>query len=454
MRLKSSAVPAVKDCSFRTGRKLKEKHIMNGMLLTVIMFVFIAVCLLTNKIAGSVACGIAVMVLWFAGVLEDGQVFANFITSSIVSLIGMMIVTNALIKTDILVNIAGTVKKFKGGIYIILLASMIVPYFLSQFVGGVTAMIAVIPLAMALAAESDIAPTLVVLPASVGAQAGLMGLPIGSASVMYQLKNQILISVGIEDQAIGFWDLCLGRLPATLLIMAFVILIGWKLLPARGLSKSDAVDPNSKGTLKKSTMPKSKQYMTYAIFAVTLVLLSIARNIGLNSMMITTTAALLVILLGIMKDREAFTGVNWSLIFMMGFMLAIASALTNSGAGEKIADLLNPVYGKGNTFLAVAVTFLVCVVMTQFMDNLSLINILTPICAIAAYQNGIPVVPIVLAIDASCLVSFSTPMASPSSLLAYQMGGYSMKEMLIFNLPLILIAIVVSILWIPMYCAL
>lgn len=420
--------------------------------ITILMFVFVAICLLTNKIPGSVACGIAVMVLWITGVLGDDQVFANFISSSIVSMVAMMIICSALLKTDILPAIAGTVKKFKGGTYIILFACMFVPFILCQFIGGVTAMITVIPLAMALAEEAGMAPTLVVLPASVGAQAGLMSLPIGGSSVMYMMKNQILESVGITDQALGFWDLCLGRLPGTIAVLAFVLFFGWKLLPKRGLGESQMLDTGGMKGLKKSELSKGKQYIIYAIFIAELVLLSISRNIGLNSMFITVSGALLVMLLGFVKEREAYNSVNWTLIFMMSFMLAIGTALTNSGAGQAIANMLQPVFGTGNTFIAVSVTFLVCAIMTQLMDNMALINILTPICAIAAYNNGIPVVPIVLAIDASCLVSFSTPMASPSSLLAYQLGGYSMKEMLKFNVPLILIATVISIIWIPIYC--
>jgi len=420
--------------------------------ITILMFVFVAFALLTNKIPGSVACGIAVMVLLVTGVVSTQEAFANFVSSSIVTMIGMMIITSALMKTDILPLIAGTVKKFKGGTYIILLACMIVPFFLCQFIGGVTSMITVIPLAMVLAEEAGMAPTLVVLPASVGAQAGLLSLPIGGGAVMYMMKNQILESVGITDQQVGFLDLCLGRIPATIIVMAFVLFFGWKLLPQRGLGESEMLDKGGMQGLKKSDLPQWKQNIIYAIFIAELILLSKARSIGLDSMFITTVGALLVILMGFVKEREAYTGVNWSLIFMMGFMLAIGTALTNSGAGEKIANLLSPVYGTGSTFIAVSVTFLACVVMTQFMDNMSLINILTPICAIAAYQNGIPVIPIVLAIDASCLVSFSTPMASPSSLLAYQLGGYSMKEMLKFNIPLIVIATVVEIIWIPLYC--
>ncbi|MBR6207946.1 MAG: hypothetical protein IKQ69_03010 [Oscillospiraceae bacterium] len=422
-----------------------------GLILTLVAFVFIAYALLSGKIPGSIACGVSVVVLWLFKVITGQEALANFVSSSIVTMVAMMMITSALMKTDILTNIASLVRKFKGGTMILVIASMVVPFILCQFVGGVTAMITVIPLAIALAAEAGVAPTLLVLPASVGAQAGLMALPIGTGAIMYMLKNQILSSLGITDQAVGFWDLILGRMPGTLVVFLFVIFFGWKLLPKRELADTSALANGGTAGLKKSTLPKWKQYLMYAIFIAIMVLLSIARNIGLEPMFVAVAGSMLVAILGYLNEREMFSSVNWSLIFFMSFMLAISTALSNSGAGELLAGLLDPVYGTGNTFLACAVTFLFCAVLTQVMDNNGLINILTPICALAAVKNGIPVVPIVIAIDASCLVSFSTPMASPSSLMAYKLGGYSMKEMLKFNLPLIAISTIVSILWIPLY---
>ena len=69
-------------------------------------------------------------------------------------------------------------------------------------------------------------------------------------------------------------------------------------------------------------------------------------------------------------------------------------------------------------------------------------------------QNNVSMLPVVAAVRASTLVSFCTPLASPSSLMAYNLGGYSMKEMMKFNLPCVLISAVISILWIPIYFAL
>lgn len=110
-----------------------------GLILTLVAFVFVAFAMFTGKVAVSVACGIAMVFLWLTGVVSEQEVFANFVSSNIIVLIGMMIVIKALLKTSILSHIAGLIRRSKGNsIQLVLLVGMIIPFFLCQFIGGVT----------------------------------------------------------------------------------------------------------------------------------------------------------------------------------------------------------------------------------------------------------------------------------------------------------------------------
>ena len=80
-----------------------------ALVLTLIAFIFVAFALLTGKVAPSVACGISIAFLWITGVVDETQVFENFISSNIIVMIGMMIIA-ALLKTSILSHIASLVK--------------------------------------------------------------------------------------------------------------------------------------------------------------------------------------------------------------------------------------------------------------------------------------------------------------------------------------------------------
>ncbi len=425
-----------------------------GLILTLIAFLFVAFALLSGKVAPSIACGVSVIGLWIADVIQMEDVFANFVSSNIIVMVSMMIVIGALLKTSILSHIAGVLRKSKGGtnIRMLLLVGMLIPFILCQFIGGVTSMITVIPLLIALASEIGVSPTMLVLPASVGAQAGLLALPIGGGAAQYLMKNTMIANVG-GTETMGFWDLCLTRMPATIATFAFVVLVGYKLLPKRELGDKEALEKKP-DVFKKSELPKWKEIAAYVIFFGSLVLMIFSGQLGLNNTMIAAAAAILCGLLRIVNEREMYQSVNWPLIFMMSFMLALSTALNNSGAGDLLASALSGVFGLGNTVLIVAIIFLFCAFLTQLMDNTALINIFSPIAIIACMQNNISCLPILWAIDASCLVSYCTPLASPSALMAYKLGGYSMKEMLKFSIPLILISAVVSILWIPAYFSL
>lgn len=395
-----------------------------GLILTIVAFLFVAFAMLTGKIPASIACGSSMAFLWIAGVVSEKEVFANFISSNIIVMVGMMIVIAALLKTSILSHIAGLIRRSKGNsVRLVLLVGMVIPFLLCQFIGGVTSMITVLPLLIALADELDIPPTVVILPASVGAQAGLNALPIGGAAAQYLGVNQIAANLGSVEE-MGFWDYCLTRMPGTILVMAFVVLIGYKLLPQRALSDTAALDTKT-DVLKRSELPRWKEITAYVIFGGSLVLMFVSRSLGIPLSLISTVAALLCVLTGILNEREMYRSVNWSLIFMMGFMLSMSTALNNSGAGDLLGSALSGVFGLGNMMLICGIVFIFCAILTQFMDNTALVNILNPIVIIACMQNNISALPALCAVKASCLLSFTSPLASPSALMAYNLGGYS-----------------------------
>ena len=413
-------------------------------------FIFVAVSLIMGKIPASVTCGVAVLFLWLTGVINTEEVFANFVSNNSIVMVGMMIEIGALMKTNILINIANLVRRSKGSGYrVLLIASMLIPYILCQFIGGVTALVAVTPLLIGLAKEIGVAPTRLVLPASVGAQCGLYALPIGGGISMYLLKNQMIANLGGTEE-LGFFDLACTRVPGNIAIILFIIFFGYKLLPDRELANTDMLDTKS-DVIKESTLPRWQQIATYIIFFGTIVAMCFTEQIGLSNTQIAVIGAFLCVLLGILNEREMYQSVSWSLVFLMAFMLSLTTAVGNSGAGDLVASTLAPVFESGNAAFAVAVVFIVCIILTQIVDNMVIINMIGPIAIIACQKFGMSVLPFIAAIDASGCSSFSTPLASSASLVAYKMGGYSMWEMVKFTVPLVVISTIVSIIWIPIY---
>ncbi|MCD8123001.1 MAG: anion permease [Clostridiales bacterium] len=422
-------------------------------ILTLVAFLFVAITMVTGKLPASIACGVAVLFLWITGVLSTEEAFANFVSNNSIVMVGMMVEIGALMKTNALRNVANQIRRAEGsGFRLLLIASMIIPYFLCQFIGGITAMITMVPILIALAKEINVAPTKLILPASVGAQAGLYALPIGGGISMYLIKNQMMANLGCMEE-LGFFDLCMTRLPANIVVILFVVFIGHKLLPERDMKDEGMLDQKT-SIMNESTLAKWQQIATYIILIGSVVMMCFTKQLGITNTQIAMGGAFLVVILGILDEREMFQSVNWSLVFLMAFMLAIATAIGNSGAGDLIANRLAAVFESGNTALAVTAVFIVSILMTQFMDNVIVINMITPIVIIACMQYNMSALPFICAIDASGTASFSTPLSSPTSLIAYKMGGYSIWEMLKFTMTLLVITTIVSVIWIPLYFSL
>lgn len=416
--------------------------------LVLIAFIFVAVSLCMGKIPSGLTCFIALAFLWMTGVLTMEEAFSDFVSGTIITMVSMMVVSGGLLKTNILIHIVNLVGKAKnGGMHTLLLVSMLVPFLLCQFTGGVTSLITVVPLLLALAAAANIHHTALILPASIGATLGIGLFPVGLSASSFMMKNQILENCG-TDARYGFWDLCIARLPGAIITMLFILFIGYKFLPKREV----VLEENEKGKLKETTLSPLMEKVAYGIFILTMLAMIFNSLLPLNMYQVAVAGAILMLLSGVLTEREAFASVHWPTIFMVASMLGVIKGLIKSGVGDILADKLGfLINGNGGTFGLVAICFILCVTLTQIMDNNTLIQVFTPIVILVCMKGNISPLAAVSAIEVSSITSIMTPMASPATAMAYSMGGYTIKEMVKFCLPIIIIQAVVTILWLPIW---
>lgn len=412
-------------------------------------FLFMIVFMIWGKIEPCIVVMLTLGFLWFTKILDTGTAFGQFSGNTIITMVCMMICSAGLMKTNILHHITKLVKKMNGGERLLYVVAMVVPFILCQFMGGVSSLMATIPLLVGLADTNDVPRTKLILPALVGSQFGIGLFPIGMSATIFMQKNEYLtaLNAGVD---LGFWDIMLTRLPGVIASMIFVVLIGYKLMPSvPGRTSSDIPAEMS---LKESTLSPWREKAAYFIFLAVLIGLIFNNQLGLSPGQISFAGAVLYMLLDILPHREAFGSVNWSIVFMVGFGIAICSALQSSGAVDIIAEVSSKVItSKSSLVLLCIIMFVFCATVTQFMDNNALVNIMTPIMIAACIGVGLNPLAIVCVIDLSSMASIMTPLSGPGGMLAYTMGGYSYKDMIKFGAPIVLVQAVVSAVWVPFY---
>lgn len=420
------------------------------MALTFAVFLFICVTLSWKKIPTELGCIGAITILWLFGVLDTDGAWGNFVGNTVLSLGGMLIVGAALKKTSIIGKLADLLMKMKGGERVMVAAAIIFPFLMCQFVAATPALVICLPLLSELAERGKVSKSRLILPAALGAQLGIGFFPIGMSTVLFLQKNEFLANLG-STETMQLMDICLSRIPAALAAMIYVILIGYKLLPAKDENIHIESDARMQDQLT-SKLPKWKEYMVYIIFVGTIVAIFFADNLNLSAGQIAITAAILLVVLGVLDGGEAANTLLHSPVIMVGCMLSMATAMTNSGLADIIADKLGAVIGSASsTAFVIGAFFLVCAILTQFMENGSLVNILTPLAILACMECGVSSLPVICAIELSSITAIMTPMASATAATAFGAGNYSIKQGLIFGLPVVAIEMIVTIIWMPLY---
>lgn len=412
-------------------------------------FLFMIVFMIWSKIEPFIVVTMSLGFLWFTGVLDTSTAFGQLSGNTIIVMIFMMMCSAGLMKTNILIHITRLVKKLNGGEGLLYVVAMVTPFILCQFMGGVSSLMTTIPLLVGLADTNNIPRTRLILPALVGSQFGIGLFPIGISTSLFLQKNQFL-SIMNSPYELGFFDIMLTRLPGVIAAMLFVVLIGYKLLPdVPGRCSSDIPEEIQ---LKKSQLCMWKENVSYFIFIAVLVGMIFNDQLGVSGGQVAFLGAVLYLALGILPQREAFASVNWAIVFMVAFGIAMSSSLVSSGTADIIADLTSRVItDKTSLILLCIVIFIFCAIVTQFFDNNTLVNIMTPVMIAACGGVGLNPLPIICCVDLSSMASIMTPLSGPGGMLAYTMGGYSYKDMIKFSAPLILVQAIVTAVWVPFY---
>ncbi len=101
---------------------------------------------------------------------------------------------------------------------------------------------------------------------------------------------------------------------------------------------------------------------------------------------ITTIGAVIMVASGILKPKDAYQAMGLGgMVLLYAGMLALGSALTATGAGNLVGNLLASVVGSTrNNYVIGLLFFITPFLLTQFMMNVAVINIFIPIAIVTS----------------------------------------------------------------------
>lgn len=163
----------------------------------------------------------------------------------------------------------------------------------------------------------------------------------------------------------------------------------------------------------------------------------------------------IILVMGIVKPKEAYAAVEWRILMLIYGMLALGEALETSGATQmgvtQVVGLVNNVPEYMQPFVMLAVLYLISSICTEFLSNNATVVLMAPVALSLGVALDVDPRPLAIAVCVAASASFATPIGYQTNTYVYSVGGYRFSDFAKIGIPLNLLYFIVSIIVIPLF---
>ena len=426
---------------------------MDPAITTLCVLAVAAFLFVTELIPLAVTAMAACTALGILGVLPSKQVYAGLSNSTVVLFGGMFVIGAAMFKTGLAETIGLAVVRKAGTKEVPLMgAIMLVTIILSSVSSNTGTVACLMPVVIGIAQAANIPASKELMPLAVAAN-------VGGTITMIGTPPNVIVTGALSAAGLpsfGFFEFALIGVPLSVIVLVYMLTIGRKTIPIKNAGAMDAAAVEAakkEAGASDDNAPKSKTKMWIS----GLILLGVVAAMALNLKTVplqtaAVTGAILCVITGCLKEKEAYAGIDWVTIFLFAGMLSVATAMDKTGAGKLIADTVVGMMGEHpNPIILCAVLYLISNVLTQFMSNTASAALLAPIGISIAQSIGADPKPVLMAIGIAASMAFATPMATPPNTLVLGPGGFSFNDYVKVGVPLCVITFIASVIIIPIF---
>ncbi|MDD6212826.1 MAG: SLC13 family permease [Clostridiales bacterium] len=413
---------------------------MSPSTITLIFLVFAIISFVLEKIPLALTATIVAIGLNLTGVLSIADTFAGYVNSNVILCVGMFVVGQALFETGMANRIGALVTKFAKTEKMLIIAIMVIVGAMSGFLSNTGTAAVLIPVVCGIADESGYSRSRLLMPlvfaAALGGNLSIIGAP-GNLMGVNALQE-----LGMET---SFFMYAPVGVPMLLLGIVYFAFIGYRFLPDRAYSR-EAIN----GQKDYRNVPKWKQIVSLAVLVVVILAMIFEDEIGVKIQISACVGAIILVLTGVISEKEALKSIDLKVVLLFGGSLALAKALETTGAGNLIADAIVGALGENpNPLILLLVIFIVGCSLTNFMSNTATTALMVPIAASLAQSLGADPRSMIIATVIACSCAYATPIGMPANTMVVGLGGYKFKDYVKAGLPMIAVSFVICIVLLP-----
>ncbi|MFB3845282.1 MAG: SLC13 family permease [Candidatus Cloacimonadaceae bacterium] len=186
-------------------------------------------------------------------------------------------------------------------------------------------------------------------------------------------------------------------------------------------------------------------FLVLAVFVITYLLIITE---WVNKMTIALLGGFLIIACRILTQEQAYSYVDWNVIFLLIGMMIIMGVLRDTGVFQYVA-IKTAKLAKGNPIRILLFMFVVTAIISAFLDNVTTVMIIVPVNILIASELGISPIPfIVTQAVASNVGGTATLIGDPPNIMIGSATGLNFMDFVLNLTPVIIIITLLSLIMI------
>jgi di/tricarboxylate transporter len=164
----------------------------------------------------------------------------------------------------------------------------------------------------------------------------------------------------------------------------------------------------------------------------------------------TAGGATLIVLTGCLSMNEAYKAIDFQAIVLIAGMLPLGIAIDKTGAARLAADGVVQSLGILGPTAVLAGLFLLTCFASQIMPNAAVVVLMGPIAIKTAVQLGLSPYVFLMTVAIATSICVLFPISHPANMIIMGPGGYRPIDYIQTGLPIIILALLITVLGLPL----
>lgn len=158
-----------------------------------------------------------------------------------------------------------------------------------------------------------------------------------------------------------------------------------------------------------------------------------------------STAALIMVLAGLISIKDIYESIDWPVIVLLGAMFPLGNALESTGGAQLIADKMLLLSGSFTQPIILGVLIVGVMFLSNVVNNAAAAVLMAPIAINLAESMNVSADPLLMGVAIGSSCAFLTPVGHQSNALVMAPGGYRFGDYWRLGLPLSVVVVTIAV---------